>query len=407
MKTVSIGLVGLGGYAQTHLMALRTLQSTQNCRIVAACDPFSERHPEIVAALEAEGAGIYSQLEEFLARTDIDAVTIATPIHLHAPQTCAALEAGKAVYLEKPPCATLGELDNMVEVQSKSKGLPVRVGFQMQTSGAMRWIKSALLEGRWGALQTVFSSVRWPRNDNYYNRSPWAATWRNGPAAVFDGPATNALSHVVFAALFLGGTGENDVASPLRVRGSLMRARPVQSYDSALMEAELPSGVRLRLAFTHATIEQDHAALQLDCEHARIYLNWNNEVQIEPRGTHSSVVAQSLYFPQATNQSAMNDFLRVVSTGERGLLPTLEDARGYVQLTCGALHSSAARTPDGAANFAGVSEVGEGAARFFVVEGLDEQMQQFAQDADAVPQLFNIEEKPWIDAADISPTLAV
>src|SRR4051812_47161157 len=35
MKTVSIGLVGLGGYAQTHLLALNTLQAAGACKIAA------------------------------------------------------------------------------------------------------------------------------------------------------------------------------------------------------------------------------------------------------------------------------------------------------------------------------------------------------------------------------------
>lgn len=408
MKKVSVGLVGLGGYAGIHLMALRTLQSAQLCHIVAACDPFAERHPATVAALRAEGVEIYSDLHAMLARDDIDAVTIATPIHLHATQTRAALAAGKSVYLEKPPCATLEELDAMIaaqgEVRSKPSLLSARVGFQTHTSAALRWLKAQLASGEWGALHTISASVRWNRNDAYYNRSSWAATWRQNGVPVFDGPATNALAHVVFAALFLGGEELNAVASPLRVRGSLMRARPIESYDSALIDAELPRGVRLRLALTHASTRSDEAVLHLDCKRARVSFSLNNEVRIDARDGSEPEI---LDFQQANAHTAMLDFLRAVALGERGWLPTLEDTRGYVQLTCGALQSSAANATGGAQNFAATSQAGENSERIFVADGLDEQMQTFARNADALPTLFAIESKPWIAAHEIAPTLAV
>lgn len=403
MKTVSVGLIGLGGYAQVHLMALRTLQSAGGCRIVAASDPFAERHAATAGALQAEGATIYTDLSEMLARQDIDAVTIATPIHLHAPQTLAALAAGKSVYLEKPPCATLEELDAMIAAQAAG-GLTARVGFQMQTSAAMRWVKGRLLAGTWGSLKTVSASVCWARDDRYYARSPWAATWRQGSAPVFDGPATNALAHVVFGALFLGGDSEGEVATPRRVRGSLMRARPVESYDSSLIEAELPGGAQIRLAFTHATQVHSAAALYLDCENARVRLDWENDVTIDRR---DGSPPEHLRFPQSMNQTAMQDFVRAVESGERGLLPTLDDTRAFVQFTCGALQSSAVASPTGAANFSNVREIGQGEARIFEPDGLKTQMDAFLQDAGAVPSIFEIDSKPWIEAADTLKTLAI
>ncbi|HEX8550456.1 MAG TPA: Gfo/Idh/MocA family oxidoreductase [Abditibacteriaceae bacterium] len=394
MTPYSLGQVGVGGYARNHITALQTLQRSGLCRLIAVSDPFLPSHPTVARALEAQGITLHTDMDAMLAKETLDAVFIATPIQLHAPQILAALRAGLGVYLEKPPCATLAELDAMREAQANST---VRVGFQMQSSPALRWIKRELLAGRWGSINGVDSSIRWPRADAYYERSPWAAKWTADGAPVFDGPATNALSHVVFAALFLCGQNENQVGEPLRVRGSLRRARPIESYDSSFIEAEMPRGVRLRLLFTHASEKHDDAALWLDCEKARIRLDWGNSVRVEWRNGET----ESADFFHDNAVAAAGDFLQALG-GERGLLPTLDDVRPYVLLTCGALQSS-----NGARDFSDVSSVGEGPNRIFTVAGLDEQMETFAADATHAPPLFDIENSPWIDAADVAPHLTI
>src|SRR5687767_9738326 len=97
---VRLGLVGIGGYAQQHLSVIRTLQGNDQCRLAAVADPFADRLPETVLALQSEGVEIYADLPRLLERDDIDAVFIATPIHLHSAQAIAVLTAGKHVYLE-------------------------------------------------------------------------------------------------------------------------------------------------------------------------------------------------------------------------------------------------------------------------------------------------------------------
>ena len=53
-------------------------------------------------------------------RKDIDAVVIATPDHMHAPITLAALRAGKHVYVEKPMAHSIEEARVMTRVASET-----------------------------------------------------------------------------------------------------------------------------------------------------------------------------------------------------------------------------------------------------------------------------------------------
>ncbi|MDR2731635.1 MAG: Gfo/Idh/MocA family oxidoreductase, partial [Fibromonadaceae bacterium] len=61
----------------------------------------------------------YSSLSEMLADKNVDIVYIATPNHCHAPDSIAALNAGKAVLCEKPFALNSAELESIIAVAKK------------------------------------------------------------------------------------------------------------------------------------------------------------------------------------------------------------------------------------------------------------------------------------------------
>jgi predicted dehydrogenase len=104
---VRVGFVGGGRIADLQCLGWREHPQAE---IVAVCDV----DPDVCAHRAAEwGARPYARLEDMLAAPDVDAVEILTPHHLHAAQAIAALAAGKHVSLQKPPTATLAELDRV------------------------------------------------------------------------------------------------------------------------------------------------------------------------------------------------------------------------------------------------------------------------------------------------------
>ena len=70
---------------------------------------------------------------KILERKDIDAITIATPDHWHAPMAILGLQAGKHVYVEKPCSHNPGEGALLVEAQKKY-GKLVQMGTQQRSS---------------------------------------------------------------------------------------------------------------------------------------------------------------------------------------------------------------------------------------------------------------------------------
>ncbi len=396
-KPIAVGLIGIGGYGHQHLSALRTLQGAGICRLAAVADPFAFQHASDVAALKTEGVEVYESAKELCARDEIEAVFIATPIPLHVPQTLMALNAGKNVYLEKPPCATLGELGQL-ETAQNAIGKTCTVGFQLQSAPAIKFAKRQICDGAIGRLKTVHASIRWRRADAYYARAPWAGQWRLGAQPVFDGPATNALAHVVHAALFLAGARESDWAGVLRVRGSLKKAREIESYDSSFLEVETEGGVLVRLAFTHASGQQDEVVLNCEGEIGSLALGWNGDITHSPREGNSAEFS----FPCDPHYASLLHFFQSLNDSQTRPATTLADTRPYLQAVNGALQSSG-----GAPLFAPeiVQPVGEGDERYFTVAGLDEEMVDFSHNARSTPSLLLPGD--WIGVGEIASDLIV
>jgi len=110
MKKLAWGLIGCGDIARKRIApALRDLDS---CDLVAVN---RARHELAKSFAEEFGARKwFGAWQELLQDVEIDAVYIATPVHLHAEQTTAAAEAGKHVLCEKPMAMNTVECDRMI-----------------------------------------------------------------------------------------------------------------------------------------------------------------------------------------------------------------------------------------------------------------------------------------------------
>ena len=115
-RPLRLGVIGVGVVAQVnHLPALK---GRRDVEVVAISDDDVEK-----ARMVAQHFGIgrsVADYEALLRMDEIDAVIIATPNHLHAPMTLAALGYGKHVLCEKPPARTLAEASQMADAAQKS-----------------------------------------------------------------------------------------------------------------------------------------------------------------------------------------------------------------------------------------------------------------------------------------------
>jgi predicted dehydrogenase len=145
---IRVAVVGLNGRGKSHLGSLARIKGV---RIVALCDADTAVLEKTKATVEKGGSGpvkTYVDLRELLASPDIDAVTIATPNHLHSLQAIWACQAGKDVYIEKPVSHNIFEGRQLVSAASKynrvvQTGTQIRSGVGLQE--AVAWVRAGNL----------------------------------------------------------------------------------------------------------------------------------------------------------------------------------------------------------------------------------------------------------------------
>ncbi len=145
MSILKWGLIGCGDIAQKRVApALRDLPS---CELHAIAR--SQPHLAESFANQFGARKWYSTWQELLADSDIDAVYIATPVHLHATQTIAAAEMGKQVLCEKPMAMNVKECDEMIAA-CRSNGVKLGVAYYRRFYPVIDRIKSVIASGEIG-----------------------------------------------------------------------------------------------------------------------------------------------------------------------------------------------------------------------------------------------------------------
>jgi predicted dehydrogenase/threonine dehydrogenase-like Zn-dependent dehydrogenase len=127
--TFGVGAVGYGSYFRSMLLPL--LKEHQGFRLASAC---ARSGLTVRAAVENDGfAKGTTDYRELVEDPSVDVVYVATRHDLHFPIARAAVEAGKAVFVEKPMTMTVAEAQELFEAV-KSQGVLLTVGFNRRFS---------------------------------------------------------------------------------------------------------------------------------------------------------------------------------------------------------------------------------------------------------------------------------
>ena len=109
---------------------------------------FAERYPD---------ARVTGDFGELLAADDVDAVVIATPVPTHYPLARAALEAGKHVFVEKPPAMQAAEMEELIEL-ADTRGLVLMPGHLLLYHPAVQKLKELIDDGELGEVLVVYGN---------------------------------------------------------------------------------------------------------------------------------------------------------------------------------------------------------------------------------------------------------
>jgi len=131
---LNFAVIGLHSRAYAHLSALKANKA--KARIAYVCDVDTDTMKKFAADTEkemGEAPAVDQDFRHILQKKDVDAITIATPDHWHAPMAIAGLQASKHVYVEKPCSHNPAEGALLVQAQRKY-GKLVQMGTQQRSS---------------------------------------------------------------------------------------------------------------------------------------------------------------------------------------------------------------------------------------------------------------------------------
>ncbi len=370
-----ITIIGMGGYAARHHQTVLRLERAGLCVLRATCDPRSYAFAETAKGwcLEERGVRVYDDYRRMLAShaKETDIVIIPTPIPLHAEMHRAAVEAGLAVYLEKPPTLDPQELEAMIARDARAR-VPTLVGFNFIAEPARRALKQRLAAGEFGAVRSVGLKGLWGRSAAYYDRADWAGRLV-GPDGrlILDSCLGNALSHHVHNVLHWASPAAEGFAEPTRVRCDLRRAHVIDGPDTVFLSADTDVGVPLRIVLSHACDGVETHRESVMCDRAEIHYETNRQATVNWRDGRTEFVSLGNFDPQEENLLALAACLR----GDRAKPPTtLADSRPFVRLHALAYVSSkriqewpeedVLRSVQGAAGFLRISRLREAADAF-------------------------------------------
>ena len=120
-------IAGIGSHADLKIAPAMKL--ARDTRLVAVYSRDQGRADAFAEAHNAEAA--YTDLDAMLADSRVDAVFVASPNHLHAPQTVRAAAAGKHVLAEKPMANTVSDASAMIAA-CRDHGVTLGLGFELR-----------------------------------------------------------------------------------------------------------------------------------------------------------------------------------------------------------------------------------------------------------------------------------
>lgn len=154
MKPIRWGVLGCGDIVRKRVAA--AIQATEGCELTAFC----RRDPDALSDLcqQFSVPGAFSDAQELIEHPEVDAVYVATPVHLHAAQTLAAARAGKHVLVEKPMALNPAECRAMIDACEQA-GVVLGVAYYRRFYPVIRRLQQLLAEGVLGQVRYVSATT--------------------------------------------------------------------------------------------------------------------------------------------------------------------------------------------------------------------------------------------------------
>ncbi len=150
MAKVRWGLIGCGDISRRRVAP--ALRDSPLCELIAVSRARAELAESFANEFGARRS--CSDWHDLLMDYEVDAIYVATPVHLHAEQTIAAAERGKHVLCEKPMALSVAECDRMIGA-CRSNDVKLGVAYYRHFYPVVRRVKELIDSGELGVPVVV------------------------------------------------------------------------------------------------------------------------------------------------------------------------------------------------------------------------------------------------------------
>lgn len=168
---VKFAVIGCGRISANHFDAI---QNAPHAKLVAVCDIIESKAKN--AALKNGLEKWYTDIETMLDSEEIDVCCILTPSGMHCEHTCIVAKHKIHVLCEKPLDVTKEKMEKMIKC-CKENSVKLGAVFQRRTYDGAIHTKEVILNGELGVVTLADASLKYYRNQEYYDSGEWRATW--------------------------------------------------------------------------------------------------------------------------------------------------------------------------------------------------------------------------------------
>ena len=372
MKTIGIGIIGMGWMGSAHARAYSSIpfyypDSPWRARLVLCSDEDAGR--AAAAQEQFNFAGSETDWRRVIEHPEIDAVSITAPTHWHLEMITAAAAAGKHIYCEKPVGRNATETAH-AEAATRTAGVISTVGYNYRYFPMVQHCRHLLDEQAFGAVEQFNG-----RFLSMYGGNPLSRlTWRFQNQTSGSGAVGDILSHAIDTAHYLVGGIRRVVAN----HQTFIKKRPLPTVGGthfSLGKADDPMGTVDNEDYVAALAEFSSGAVGM-LEASRVARGPKCELGFEMYAQHGSarwnferMNELELYLPD----SKRDGYTRVLASESHGQHRRFNPGEGIglgyadskIMEAAAFLHDIAAGKQDlsGMAQALAVARVGEAVLR--------------------------------------------
>jgi 1,5-anhydro-D-fructose reductase (1,5-anhydro-D-mannitol-forming) len=251
---------------------------------------------------------VWTDLAEALRDPAVGAVYVATPVFLHAPQSIAALRAGKHVLCEKPVAMNYSEAAQMVSAAQEA-GKTLGIAYYRRMYPKLQRARELLAQGAIG--RPVLAEINC---HDWFQAEDGRRSWLLDPKQSGGGPLYDIASHRIDVLNFLFGR-------PVKVSGHLSNVVHASAVeDSATVMIDYESGVRgvVDVRWHSRTPRDEFRIIGVDGEMSLTPLS--GPKLSYPGGTEDLPAHSNLHYPCVENfVSAVLDVAHLWASGESSI----------------------------------------------------------------------------------------